>query len=414
SDYPDNRLLIQPEVRRNEVLSFLRGNVNEVLNKRVRVLQEIEINSPVEVQSESEEDLFVPAGRAWAEEAQFGCLQDGTIALSGKKELYVPGALKDLSISRTSFKWGIPVPGNEKHVIYVWLDALANYMTAIGYGSDDPIEQEKFKRYWPADLHLVGKEIIRFHCVYWPAFLLAANLPLPKAITAHGWLLFEDSKMSKSRGNIVRTETILDAFGNLVYATMFPNSTHSEQDLFASDVLRYFLLREIPFGQDGSFSFDALWNRYNSELTNGYGNLVSRTLNMIDTNCTALIPEPPHEMIFRGIIENGQGGFLQTTDDLRIVVRGNVRAYKEFIETCDFSIAVSAPVGSIAATDRYISDHAPWKLAKAKDETSRQKLHEVLYTAAESIRIITALLYPILPYATAKVWAQLGLGDIEA
>ncbi|MEO6804684.1 MAG: class I tRNA ligase family protein, partial [Edaphobacter sp.] len=172
SDDPNNRLHIQPEVRRNEVLSFLRGNVNEVLNERIRVLQEIEINSPDQVKSEGEEDLFVPAGRAWAVEAQFGCLQDGTIARSNKKELYVPGALKDLSISRTSFKWGIPVPGNEKHVIYVWLDALANYMTAIGYGSDDPIEQEKFKKYWPADLHLVGKEIIRFHCVYWPAFLL--------------------------------------------------------------------------------------------------------------------------------------------------------------------------------------------------------------------------------------------------
>ncbi len=194
---------------------------------------------------------------------------------------FVRGGLKDLSISRTSFKWGIPVPGDESHVIYVWLDALANYMTAVGYGSDDPADQAKFAKYWPADLHLVGKEIIRFHCVYWPAFLMAAELPLPKAVVANGWLLFEESKMSKSRGNVVRTETILDAFGALK-----PELAKAEQDLFGADVLRYFLLREVPFGQDGSFSFDALVQRYNSDLANGYGNLVSRTLTMI-TNFSA-------------------------------------------------------------------------------------------------------------------------------
>src|SRR5258708_7550245 len=170
-------------------------------------------------------------------------------------------------------------------------------MPATGYGTDDLAKQEQFKKYWPADLHLVGKEIIRFHCVYWPAFLLAADLPLPKAITAHGWLLFEDSKMSKSRGNIVRTETILDAFGTLKPKPVDgPGPELSdeywkhEQDLFASDVLRYFLLREIPFGQDGSFSFDALVQRYNSDLANGYGNLVSRTLTMINKYFDGNIP----------------------------------------------------------------------------------------------------------------------------
>ena len=170
-------------------------------------------------------------------------------------------------------------------------------MTAIGYGSNDSEEQKKFEKYWPADLHLVGKEIIRFHCVYWPAVLLAAGLPLPKAITAHGWLLFEESKMSKSRGNIVRTETILDAFGTLKPkpvdgpgAVLSDEYWKHEQDLFASDVLRYFLLREIPFGQDGSFSFDALVQRYNSDLANGYGNLVSRTLALIDRNFSGSIP----------------------------------------------------------------------------------------------------------------------------
>ena len=224
-------LEVQSDARRNEVLSFLRGNVQA---------------------------------------------EGATVKTSKTGVTYVEGTLKDLSISRSSFNWGVPVPGDPKHVIYVWLDALANYITALGYGSAD---ESRFEKYWPADLHLVGKEIIRFHCVYWPAFLMAAELPLPKKIVAHGWLLFEESKMSKSRGNIVRAETILDAFGSLK-----PEASKAEQDLFGADVLRYFLLREIPFGKDGSFSFDALVQRYNSDLANGYGNLVSRTLKMIEQN----------------------------------------------------------------------------------------------------------------------------------
>ncbi len=288
-------LAIQPDSRKNEVLSFLRGNVAAELLSKTASLSSAE--SAV-ILSEAKDPRI-------SSESQTSPTENA-LANSALGTPYVPGALKDLSISRSSFRWGIPVPDDEKHVIYVWLDALANYMTAIGYGSDDPADQAKFEKYWPADLHLVGKEIIRFHCVYWPAFLLAAGLPLPKAITAHGWLLFEESKMSKSRGNIVRTETILDAFGTLCPAQQQPSAqqqslssfreaggsavsldeakappTKAEQDLFASDVLRYFLLREIPFGQDGSFSFDALVQRYNSDLANGYGNLVSRTLSMI-------------------------------------------------------------------------------------------------------------------------------------
>ncbi len=174
---------------------------------------------------------------------------------------FVRSGLKDLSVSRTSFSWGIPVPGDEKHVVYVWLDALANYITALGYGSDDPADQERFARFWPADMHLIGKEISRFHCVYWPAFLMAAGLPVPRSVKANGWLLFDDTKMSKSLGNIVRAETVDTVLG--------------------ADALRYFLLREIPFGQDGSFSFDALVRRYNGDLANGYGNLVSRVVNMM-------------------------------------------------------------------------------------------------------------------------------------
>ena len=185
---------------------------------------------------------------------------------------FVRSGLRDLSVSRTSFKWGIPVPGDPKHVIYVWLDALANYLTAIGFGSDDPADKQKLERYWPADVHMIGKEIVRFHCVYWPAFLLAADLPLPKSIIAHGWLLFEESKMSKSRGNIVRSETILDTLGG--------------------DALRYFLLREIVFGQDGSFSFDALVQRFNADLANDLGNLSSRTLSMITRYFDGEVPYP--------------------------------------------------------------------------------------------------------------------------
>ncbi len=263
-------LKITPETSKNEVLSFLRGDVAAAERAARPHLSEHENEPPVS-------DTAV------------------TVAYSTEGHAYVPGAVRDLSVSRSSFTWGIPVPeviqreanvtGN--HIIYVWLDALANYMTAVGYGDPSPEAQAEFARLWPADLHLVGKEITRFHCVYWPAFLLAAGLPLPKQITANGWLLFDNAKMSKSRGNIVRTETILDAFGDHVYGKQFPDSTKAERDLFAADVLRYFLLREIPFGQDGSFSFDALVTRYNADLANGYGNLVSRTLSADRSGSTA-------------------------------------------------------------------------------------------------------------------------------
>src|SRR6201993_4031166 len=182
---------------------------------------------------------------------------------------FVKSGLRDLSISRSTFTWGIPVPDDPRHVIYVWLDALANYITALGYGSADP---SKFGRYWPADLQMIGKEIVRFHCVYWPAFLIAAGIALPKGIMAHGWVLFEENKMSKSRGNIVRPESILDVLG--------------------ADAMRYFLLREVVFGQDGSFSFDALVQRYNSDLANGIGNLASRTLTMINRYFKGEVPYP--------------------------------------------------------------------------------------------------------------------------
>ncbi len=245
--------------------------------------------------------------------------------------------LRDLSISRSTFSWGIPVPDDPKHVIYVWLDALANYITAIGFGSSHQGAQEAFEKYWPADVQMIGKEIVRFHCVYWPAFLLAAGLAVPKGIVAHGWLLFEEDKMSKSRGNIVRTETILDVLG--------------------ADALRYFLLREIVFGQDGSFSFDALVQRYNSDLANGLGNLASRTLTMITRYFKGEVPYPSHAAWRTG------------ADD------------------------------AVVAT--------------ARKTISRARLATVLYTAAEALRIVTALAHPVIPDATTKIWAQLGLGDIK-
>ena len=366
-------LAIQPEVRKNEVLSFLRGNVSEATEKGEVV----------------------------------------AIAASGTP--YVPGALKDLSISRSSFKWGISVPGDEKHVIYVWLDALTNYMTAVGYGSDDPVEQEKFKRYWPADLHLVGKEIIRFHCVYWPAFLLAADLPIPKAITAHGWLLFEDSKMSKSRGNIVRTETILDAFGTLKPkpedqpgAVLSDEYWKHEQDLFASDVLRYFLLREIPFGQDGSFSFDALVQRYNADLANGYGNLVSRTLAMIKQYFDGVASRDIHEVFYNSYTAAENAAIYAST----AFIPEKIANIQRLIGTLDFTNALAGIQNLVKWTDDILSVEKPWKERDTPENTKYIRT-QVLYQAAESVRIITALIHPILPYASAKVWAQLGLGDIE-
>src|SRR6202030_4310788 len=295
---------------------------------------------------------------------------------------FVRSGLRDLSISRSTFSWGIPVPDDPKHVIYVWLDALANYITAIGYGSSHRGAQEAFQKYWPADLQMIGKEIVRFHCVYWPAFLMAAELPLPKSIMAHGWLLFEESKMSKSRGNIVRTETILDVLG--------------------ADALRYFLLREIVFGQDGSFSFDALVQRYNSDLANGLGNLASRTLTMIKRYFKGEVPYPSHT-----------ASRTEAEDAIAIVAQKTIREFAVLFDQFQFSRALEAVWALIAAVDRYIVENEPWALGEKQDEDSRSRLATVLYTAAEALRIATALAHPVMPDATAKIWSQIGLGDIK-
>jgi methionyl-tRNA synthetase len=295
---------------------------------------------------------------------------------------FVKSGLRDLSISRSTFTWGIPVPDDPKHVIYVWLDALANYITAIGYGSSHAGAQEAFKKFWPADVQMIGKEIVRFHCVYWPAFLMAAGLAVPKAIVAHGWLLFEESKMSKSRGNIVRTETILDVLG--------------------ADALRYFLLREVVFGQDGSFSFDALVQRYNSDLANGLGNLASRTLTMINRYFKGEVPYP------------SRGASRTAADDaIAETARKTIREFGTLFDQFQFSRALEAAWALVAAVDKYIVENEPWALGEKQDEDSRSRLATVLYTAAEALRIATALAYPVVPDAAAKIWLQLGLGDIK-
>ena len=283
---------------------------------------------------------------------------------------FVSGGLRDLSISRTTLKWGIPWPGDEKHVFYVWSDALTNYITAVGY----PAKKEEFERLWPADVHLVGKEIIRFHAVYWPAFLMAAGLPLPKKIFAHGHLLFQEEKMSKSRGNIQSAQPIARVLG--------------------VDALRYFLLREIVFGQDGNFSRDALIARYNSDLANGLGNLASRTLTMIEKSCEGCIPEPDGETpAEKALAEEAQAAIAEA-----------LKHYDAFA----FSRALEAIWALIAAADKYLTSQHPWALGNSPDEQKRRGT--ILWTSAEVLRIACLLAHPVLPESTAKVWMTLGQG----
>ncbi len=273
---------------------------------------------------------------------------------------FVRGGLQDLSISRTTLKWGIPLEG--RHVAYVWFDALVNYISAVK-GTD----------LWPADLHLIGKEILRFHGVFWPAFLMAADLPLPKRIFAHGFLLFENDKMSKSRGNIVRTGPIHEVMG--------------------IEALRYFLFREVVFGQDGAFSYDALVGRYNSELANGLGNLASRTLTMIHQYRGGVIPEP-------------SGGELTLAATARTAIDHASRAFDAF----EFSRGLEAVWVLLSSVDKFIVEQAPWKLAKNPE--AQKQLDDALYASAETLRIAVALLHPILPESTVKIWQQLGMTSV--
>jgi methionyl-tRNA synthetase len=292
---------------------------------------------------------------------------------------FVRGGLNDLSVSRTTFTWGIPLPFDQEHVMYVWFDALLNYVTAIGYG--DPEREAEFSKWWPAQIQFVGKDIIRFHCVIWPAMLMAAGLQLPETVFAHGFVLSKGEKMSKSKGNAVAPADLVAKFG--------------------VDAFRHFLLRDVQFGSDGSISMEGMIQRYNGDLANDWGNLVSRLLNMTEKYCDGRVPNPPDAS-------------LATAEDAEIIAIATALpdAYEAAMVRLDYVAALEATWELVKRANRYIEDAAPWNLAKA-DET-RPRLEAVLYNALEAVRVTALFTAPVMPATSAEVWLRLGLGDVTA
>lgn len=283
---------------------------------------------------------------------------------------FIKSGMEDLCVSRTTFDWGIKVPFDHKHVVYVWVDALANYISALGYGSAD---DKLYQKFWPADIHLVGKDIVRFHTIIWPIILMAAGIPLPKQVVGHGWLLLDSGKMSKSKGNVIDPHTLIDKYG--------------------VDAVRYYLLKEIGFGSDGLYSEDALINRINKELANDLGNLVSRTLGMADK-------------YFKGEISSP--GPVEGPDEELISLAGETpAAVEEMIEKRDLSSGLGAIWKLVSRANKYVDETSPWVLAKNPE--SRDRLSTVMYNLTETVRFITILTSPFMPNMAPRVWPLLGI-----
>lgn len=285
---------------------------------------------------------------------------------------FVASGLKDLSISRTTFDWGVPVPGNDKHVMYVWIDALTNYLTAAGF----PDDTEAFAKWWPADVHIIGKDIIRFHSVYWPAFLMSAGIELPRRVHAHGFLFNAGEKMSKSVGNVVDPIDLVDAFG--------------------LDTVRFFLFREFSYGQDGSYTKDSIITRKNADLANEYGNLAQRSLSMIAKNCDGQVPQP--------------GDLTEADESLLSLARGTLETARRHVDTQSLHLYVDACWKVLTEANRYFSAQEPWKLKK----TDPERMATVLWVTIEVVRIVSILIQPVMPESAGRILDLLGVAEGSA